>query len=306
MESVKVFAPATVANVGCGFDILGFALNNPGDEIIVSKKSTPGITIVNKTNLKLPLDPEKNTSGIAVIKYLEYIHSNQGFEITFISKIAPGSGIGSSAASSVGALFGANTLLNSPLAPIDLVQFAMHGERVASGTAHADNVAPAMLGGFVLIRSYSPLDIIKIEFPDNLYAAVVHPQIEVRTEDARKILMQNIPLKNAISQWGNTAGLIAGLMKGDYNLIGRSLEDFIIEPIRSILIPGFKDVKSAAMANGALGCSISGSGPSIFTLNEGKETAERVGAAMKERFENLGLDCHCHISSINKVGPHIC
>ncbi|MDJ1483058.1 homoserine kinase [Cytophagaceae bacterium YF14B1] len=306
MDSLHIFAPATVANVAAGFDILGFALNAPGDEITIRKTDTPGITIHNKTEFaSMPLAPEKNTAGVALQAYLQHLGSEQGFEITFLKKIKPGSGIGSSAASSAAAVFGANELLGRPLERKDLVQFAMQGEKLASGSAHADNVAPALMGGFVLVRSYNPLDLVTIPVPENLYASVIHPQIELKTEDSRRVLRKQILLKDAVVQWGNTAGLIAGLFKGDYELIGRSLQDVIIEPIRSLLIPGFEAIKTAALQAGALGCSISGSGPSIFTLSTSEDTAQTVAKAMQQMCSQQGIESEIHVSPINTQGPRI-
>ena len=224
-KSIKVFAPATVANVGSGFDILGFAINDPGDEFIIKLKATPGIKIKNKTPYSLPLEPKKNTAGISLLSFLNQIGSKQGFELTISRKIKPGSGLGSSAASAIASVFGANLLLGNPLSSEELVIHAMEGEKYVTGVGHADNVGPALLGGFILIRSYSPLDIVRIPCPKSLFCSVVHPQIEVRTEDARKILKKQVKFEDAITQWGNVGGLIAGLMKSDYSLIGRSLEE---------------------------------------------------------------------------------
>ncbi|WP_026462134.1 homoserine kinase [Adhaeribacter aquaticus] len=305
-ESIRVFSPATVANVACGFDVLGFALESPGDEIEVRKKDEPGFTVINKTkDTVFPADVNKNTAVVSLQAYLQHIGSDQGFEITFHSKIKPGSGIGSSSASAAASVFAVNELLGNPLKQIDLVQFAMQGEKAAAGVAHADNVAPAILGGFVLVRSYAPLDLIEIPFPDDLYCTIIHPQIEVKTEDARKILRKGITLKDAVTQWGNIAGLIAGLMKGDHALIGRSLTDVIIEPIRSMLIPGYDAVKEAAMQAGALGGSISGSGPSMFALSSSEETAIKVAKAMKETFSKYEIENHSYVSKINKQGPKV-
>lgn len=306
MDSLHIFAPATVANVAAGFDILGFALNAPGDEILIRKTDAPGITIQNKTEFAgMPLQPEKNTAGVALQAYLQHLSSEQGFEIVFLKKIKPGSGIGSSAASSAAAVFGANELLGRPLERQQLVQFAMQGEKMASGTAHADNVAPALMGGFVLVRSYHPLDLVPIPVPKNLFASVIHPQIELKTEDARRVLRKQIWLKDAVVQWGNTAGLIAGLFKSDYELIGRSLQDVIIEPVRSLLIPGYEIIKKAALNAGALGCSISGSGPSIFALSSDQETATDVAQAMQQVCEQYGIDSDIHVSPINTQGPRV-
>lgn len=307
MNEVLVQSPATVANVAAGFDIMGFALNNPFDEVLVRKTKELGVRIVNETGTfpDMPLEPQHNTAGIALQTYLAHVRPEYGFELVFKTKIKPGSGIGSSAASAVAGVFGANFLLNQPLTREQLLPFVMEGEKVASGVAHADNVGPALLGGFVLVRSYHPLDVVKIDTPECLAAAVVHPQIEVRTEDARAILRKEVLLKDAIQQWGNTAGLIAGLLKNDVGLVGRSLNDVIIEPIRSILIPGFKEVKAAALNEGALGCSISGSGPSIFTLNDSLETANKVAKIMQSTFEAIGISANAYVSKINNEGVKI-
>ncbi len=305
-KAVRVFAPATVANVGSGFDILGFALEGPGDVIVVSATGTPGITIVNATPYSaIPLDPKQNTAGIAVEAYLEKIGSEQGIEIRIEKKIRPGSGIGSSSASAAGAVFGVNELLGRPLEAEALVELAMQGEKAASGAAHADNVAPCLLGGFVLVRRYDPLDIIRLPCPKNLYCTILHPQIELRTEDARRILKREITLKDATRQWGNIAGLVAGLFMEDYGLIGRSLEDVIIEPVRSLLIPGYHEAKRNAMDAGALGCSISGSGPSLFALSQDEATARQVGENMAKVFKKLEIDHEIYVSKINEAGPSI-
>lgn len=304
-KTIKVFAPATVANVSCGFDVLGFAVNSPGDEAIVTMTDKPGVVITKITGDegRLPLDPKKNTVSATIIKMLEQLGENRGFEIELHKKMPLGSGLGSSAASSVAGIFAVNELLGKPLTPIQLLPFAMEGERLASGTAHADNVGPALFGGFVLIRSYHPLDVIRIPTPSDLYASIVHPHIEVETRDARSILRKEIKLKDAITQWGNVAGLVTGLITSDYALIGRSMQDVIVEPLRAILIPGFYDVKDAAIQAGALGGGISGSGPSIFALSRREDTAQKVGAAMVSAFKNIGIDSDLFVSQINANGP---
>lgn len=305
-KEIHIFVPATVANVAAGFDILGFALERPGDEIRIKKTASSGIKIHNQSSFStMPLDPQKNTSGVALQAFLDHLESKQGFEITFLKKVKPGSGIGSSAASSVAAVFGANELLGNPLSSKDLIAFAMEGERLASGSAHADNVAPALLGGFVLIRSYNPLDIVPLPTPPQLYCSIIHPQIELKTEDARKVLKKQITLQNAVVQWGNTAGLIAGLFKEDYELIGRSLCDVIIEPIRSLLIPGYEAIKESAMKAGALGCNISGSGPSLFAFSTSQEKAQEVAEAMQKVCTQLKIDSDIYVSKVNKKGPVI-
>jgi len=306
-EEIRAYAPATVANVACGFDILGFAVEEPGDEVILRRKATPGVTIgkITGDDGRLPLDPTLNTAGVSVLALLEHLRAEQGIEIELHKHMPLGSGLGSSAASSVASVFAANALLGNPLQKIDLLPFALEGERVACGSAHADNAAPALLGGFVLIRSYAPLDVIHIPTPPDLYCTLIHPNIEIRTEDARKILKKTIRFHDAIVQWGNIAGLIAGLMQEDYALIGRSMQDVIIEPIRSILIPQFQEIKAAALEAGALGCSISGSGPSMFALSTSAAIAADTGKAMQQGFDRIGVNSEVYLSKINKTGPKI-
>jgi homoserine kinase len=300
-KSVSVLSPATVANVVCGFDILGFALNKPNDVFTISLSEEKGVTIINDDEYDLPLDPEKNVSGAALLALLSETPDVKGLTLISKKQIKPGSGIGSSAASAAGAVVAANYLLDGRFSKEDLVRFAMFGEKVASGVKHADNIAPAIYGGVTLIRSIFPLDIVNIDAPE-LHVTVVHPQIEVRTADARQILKQRVLLKDAIKQWGNIAGLVAGLIKQDYALIGRSLEDVIIEPVRSILIPGFDDVKRKCKEAGALGGGISGSGPSIFMLSESKSRALEIEIVMKEVYEKIGLAYHTHVTTINREG----
>lgn len=305
MNQVKLYCPATIANLSCGFDVLGLCLDNVGDEMIVRKSAKKGVRITKIEGADLPLETEKNVAGVAILAMLEEIDPDFGFEIEIYKHIKAGSGIGSSAASSAGAVFGVNELLGHPFSRKELVKFAMQGEKLASGNAHADNVAPALLGGFTLIRSSSPLDIIKIESPNELYATVIHPQIELKTSDARSVLKQNVSLKSAITQWGNVGGLIAGLYTQDYGLIGRSLHDEIVEPIRSVLIPGFDQIKQTALENGALGSGISGSGPSIFALSKGKETAEKIAKGMCAVYEQMNLPYEIHVCKVNDTGMKV-
>lgn len=302
MKEIKVFCPATIANVSCGFDVLGLALDSVGDEMTVRKTSEKGIRISKITGQDLPLETEKNVSGVAGLALLAKSGFDGGFEIEIDKRIKPGSGIGSSAASSAGAVWAMNELLDRPFSKLELVQFAMQGEKLASDVAHADNVAPAIYGGFTLVRSYDPLDIIPIPTPSELYATVIHPQIEIKTSDSRKILKTTISMQQGIQQWGNLGGLIAGLFQNDYDLIGRSLHDHIVEPIRSILIPAFDDIKANALKAGALGSGISGSGPSIFALSKGEDVAKQVAESMKETYQNIGVDFDIHISKINSQG----
>jgi homoserine kinase len=303
---IKVFAPATVANVSCGFDIFGFAIEEPGDVVEIQRCEKPGIIIkdIFGDEGRLPRKAEKNAVTGVMIHLLKHLGiSDFGCEVTLHKNMPLGSGMGSSAASAVAGVVAMNELLDCPLSRQELLPFAMEGERIASGSAHADNVGPALLGGFVVIRSYTPLDVFSIPFPSDLYCTLVHPDIEINTKDARYILRDEVSLKNTISQMGNVAGLVAGLMKEDYDLISRSMVDVIIEPVRSILIPDFNLVKQAALDYGALGCSISGSGPSMFALSRGVDNASKVGLAMKHTFANAGIESSTHVSLINKGGP---
>jgi len=305
MDAIKIFAPATVANLSCGFDVLGCCLDTVGDEMIISLVDEPGVRITKIEGADLPLETEKNVAGVAVNALLASYAKPVGVHIEIYKNIKAGSGIGSSAASSAGAVWAVNHLLKNPFTPTELVQFAMEGERLASGNAHADNVAPALLGGFTLVRSYTPLDIIKLNSPKDLVMTVIHPQIEVKTSDARSVIKHKIELKQAIHQWGNVGGLVAGLYTEDYDLIGRSLEDVIVEPLRSILIPEFKNVRAVSLDNGALGCGISGSGPSIFALSKGLETANRVADGITQVYQKTGLPFDIHVSKINTEGIKI-
>lgn len=305
MNEIKIFCPATIANLSCGFDVLGLCLETTGDEMIIRKSSVKGIRITKILGADLPLATEKNVAGVAALAMLDTIESEFGFEIEIYKNIKAGSGIGSSAASAAGAVFGINELLGRPFTCKELVLFAMQGEKLACGNAHADNVAPALLGGFTLVRSSNPLDIIRIDSPSELYVTVVHPQIELKTSDARSVLKQTVSLKSAIIQWGNVGGLVAGLYTSDYDLIGRSLHDEIVEPLRRVLIPGFELIKKAACDHGALGSGISGSGPSIFALSKGKETADKVAKAMSAIYDDMNLPFEIHVSKVNKEGMKI-
>jgi homoserine kinase len=303
-DGLRVFAPATVANVAAGFDILGFAVDQPGDEVIARVGGPPGVRITRVTggDGQVPLDPAKNTAGVSVQHLLAATGSRAGIELEVHKRMPLGSGLGSSAASAVAAVVATNELLGTALPREALLPFAMEAERMACGAAHADNVGPALLGGFLLIRSYSPLDVVRIAAPGALVCTLVHPQVEIRTEDARKILKNKIAMREAVIQWGNTAGLIAGLLTADYGLIGRSLTDVIIEPARAILIPCFHRAKDAALDAGALGCSISGSGPSLFALTRGRSIAEATGQAMAGVYRAAGIGCEVYVSNINCRG----
>lgn len=301
MKEITIHAPATVANLVCGFDVLGLCLHEPYDIMRVRMLDKREVIIRTTDGYPLPSDPAMNTAGAPLIEMLAVLKQEVGFEVIITKHIKPGSGIGSSAASAAGAVVAANNLLGNIFTKEDLVRFAMFGEKVASGVKHADNIAPCIYGGVTLIRSIFPLDIIPIASPV-LFVSVLHPQIEVRTSDAREILRKEVLLKDAIRQWGNIAGLVAGLMMGDYELIGRSLEDVIIEPVRSILIPGFDRIKADCKAAGAIGGGISGSGPSIFMLSRDETTAQVVAGVMKSVYNQIGVEYHIYVTTINQEG----
>ena len=305
MKEIKIFTPATVANISCGFDILGLCLDTVGDEMIVREVPEKGIRLTKITGQELPLETHKNVAGVAGLALLEQADASVGYEIEIYKKIKPGSGIGSSAASAAGAVFAINELLGKPFSKQELIYFAMQGEKLASGTEHADNVSPVILGGFTLVRSYKPLDVLKINSPDDLYATIIHPQIEVKTSDSRAVLKNQVSLKKMVTQMGNFGGLISGLYTSDYDLIGRSLHDEIIEPNRLVLIPEFNKIKKGVIQAGALGAGISGSGPSIFALSKGKETANIVGETMAEIYNTTDIDYDIHVSKINQQGIKI-
>lgn len=302
---IEVFAPATVANVGCGFDVLGFALHRPGDTVVVRRRAGTGLVIsgVDGEGSDIPLDPEKNTAGVAALALLDHLNERMGIEMRIHKGIPIGSGAGSSASSAVGAAMAVNELLGQPLDKRGLLPFALAGEAIASGGAiHADNVGPCLLGGMLLVRSNADLDTVDIPCPEGLHAVVVLPKHRVLTSEARAILRTEIPMKEAVIQWGNVGGLIAGLMQSDFGLIGRSLEDVIVEPYRSQLIPGFHEVRQAALQSGALGCGISGAGPAVFALCQGESVAFSVAIAMQAAFAEAGLESRRYVSSINTVG----
>lgn len=301
MASVKIQAPATIANLVCGFDILGLALNEPVDLMELHLSNETGIRIHHNDGYSLSEEPEQNVAGVSLIALMQDYKKPVGFDLTITKQIKPGSGLGSSAASAAGAVVAANHLLGNIFSKKDLVRFAMNGEKLASGVKHADNIAPCIYGGITLIRSILPLDIVSLTAPP-MYVTIVHPQIEVKTADARQILRNELQLKMAIKQWGNIAGLVTGLLQGDYELIGRSLEDVIIEPVRSILIPGFDEVKRLCREAGAIGGGIAGSGPSIFMLSKEKGTANEVEKQMRQVYERLGIEYKTYVTTINYNG----
>lgn len=307
MKKIKAFAPATIANLSCGFDVLGLAVEQPGDAVEITLNNSGRVTIdaIEGDDGKLPREAEKNTAGVAVLEFLKAVGSTTGASITLQKNLPLGSGMGSSAASAVAAVVAINHLVGNPLTRQQLLPFVMEAERIACGSAHADNVAPSLLGGLVLIRDNHPLDVIEIPTPPLLRCVLVHPHVEVKTRDARSVLKPTIALKDGITQWANTAALVAGMLKEDYELIGRALVDVVAEPNRADLIPGFRKVKEAALKNGALGGGISGSGPTLFCLCKGDDDAQRAGKAMQQKFEELHLHSELFISPINKRGASI-
>lgn len=304
-NSIKVTAPASVSNVGPGFDIMGFAIDQVSDELIIKESGKKGITIKRITGDggQIPLDPKKNTAGYAILKMQEKTGDDRGYQLEIKKVTGLGGGLGSSAASAVAAVFAYNKIIGDPFTRDELLDYALMGESIASKAIHADNVAPSLFGGFILIRSYDPIDIIKITPPKDLYCTVVYPQIVVKTSEARKILKKTISLKDGIAQCGNVAGLITGLIKRDYDLLGRSLVDRFAEPYRATLIPGYQQIKDSALSAGAIGCSISGSGPSIFAFSTNQTSAESIGRAMKRAVTKNGMKSKLYISLINKSGP---
>ena len=302
MDSIKIFSPSSVANLSCGFDVLGLCLDTIGDEMIIKKSTIPGLRIIKIDGEDLPLAIEKNVAGVAAKSYLNKFPTEIGIDIEIYKKIKAGSGIGSSAASAVGAVFGINELLERDIRKIDLIPYALEGEKLASGETHADNIAPAMLGGLTLIRNVESLDIIKLPSPSELIITIIHPKIELKTSHARTIIKKQVPLKSVINQTANIAGFISGLYTNDYDLISRSLNDDIIEKERSLLIPGFNSLKKTALEIGALGCGISGSGPSVYALSRGLTKAEEVASSFKNIISRLGIDYDIYISKINSKG----
>lgn len=305
MNEVSIFSPATVSNVVCGFDCLGFALAQPHDEMTVRKIEEKVIRIENRDGYELPTDPARNVAGIALRALMEEAALEHGFEIVSTKNIKPGSGIGSSAASAAGAVIAANRLLGDRYSKAELAEFAIKGESFASGAIHADNIAPCVYGGFVLVRAVEPLDIVALNYPP-LFATIIHPQIEIKTSEARAILPKEVPLKSAVRQWSNLGSLVAALANSDIELIRRSLEDVIVEPVRKSLIPRFDELKRACLEAGALGGGISGSGPSVFMLSETNEVARSVEKAMFFIYNQTGIEFNTYVSGIESEGVRFC
>ncbi len=306
MKKIKVFAPASIANLGCGFDIMGMALDEVGDvlEMCLDGEGS-GIAISNGTDVPLPEDPEDNVITPVIRKFFALTGHSGRVEVRILKKIYPGSGIGSSAASSAAAAFGINELFGAPLSEEDVVVCAMEGENLASGGYHADNAAPAVMGGITLIRGYDPLDIIKLPVPGNLYCPVIHPHLTVSTKEARSILPKEIPMHTAITQWGNVGGLVAGLCTGNIELVGRAMRDAVAEPYRKGFIPGFDELRAKLLGAGALAMNISGSGPSVFALANRGDIAQRVGAIMERHFAQQGILSETYVVKVSNKGARL-
>lgn len=302
LQGVRLFAPASIANISCGFDVLGLCLENIGDYMEIRRSEKSGIRITSIKGQDLPLEAENNVAGVAGLAMLKAYNPKLGFDISIEKNIKPGSGIGSSAASAAGTVAGINYLLGNPFTSEELIPFAMEGERLACGSAHADNVAPAILGGFTLVRDTNPLDVVKLPTPLELTATVIHPKIEVKTADARAVLKKRVSLETAINQWANVGALVASLYEEDYALLSRSLVDEIVEPARCILIPKFAQLKKACAEAGALGSGISGSGPSVFALSRGMTDANKVAEAMFEVYKKTGVPFEIHVSPVKQTG----
>jgi len=305
MNEIKILSPATVANVSCGFDVLGFCLDTIGDEMVIRKTDKKGIHITKIEGYDLPFEAKNNVAGVSALAMLDHAQPDCGFEIEIYKNIKPGSGVGSSSASAVGSVFGMNELLGKPYNKTELTNFAMKGEALASQCEHADNIAPAIFGGFTLVKSVAPLEILELPTPKDLFAVIIHPQIEIKTSESRAILPKKIDLQDAITQWSNVGSLVHALHTSDYELLSRSLTDVAVEPHRSKLIPHFDTVRQAAIQNGALGCGISGSGPSIFSLCFGNESAQKVAKAIKDVYSETEISFHVYVSEINTEGIKI-
>ena len=306
MKTIKVFAPASIANLGCGFDIMGMALDEVGDvlEMTLDEQGS-GLGITNCTDVPLPADVEDNVVTPVIRKFFELTGHGGRVDVRILRKIYPGSGIGSSAASSAAAAFGINELFGAPLGEEDVVVCAMEGENLASGGYHADNAAPAVMGGITLIRGYDPLDIIKLPVPGNLYCPVIHPHLTVSTKEARSILPREIPMHTAITQWGNVGGLVAGLCTGNIELVGRARRDAVAEPYRKGFIPGFDELRAKLLGAGALAMNISGSGPSVFALASRSDIAQRVGAIMERHFAQQGILSETYVVKVSNKGARL-
>jgi len=304
MNQIKIFSPASVSNLCCGFDVLGFSIDGIGDELTITKSTNKGINIKEIKGYNVPLENNKNTASVAAQALLDHLKINEGFDIEINKKIKPGSGIGSSAASAVGAVYGINKLLGNPLKHEELLKFAMKGEFISSKTAPADNVASALYGGTILVNNRENYKVIKLPVPKNLHAIIHHPLIEIKTSDSRGILPKSIDLKIASDQLSSLGGFIHSLHTQDFDLMKISLKDYLVEQFRSDYVPAFNEIKSIADLNNTICCSISGSGPSIFTLVNSINDAKRLKLVFDEIYKDKKLDFNSYITSLNSKGVH--
>jgi len=305
MDSIKVFSPGSITNLSCGYDILGLCLQNRGDEITVSKTNKKGIIIKSIEGHVLTKDINKNVAGIAAQALLKNININYGFEIEIKKGIKPGSGIGSSAASSAGTVYAINQLLDSPFSHLDLIKYSMEGERFVSGSYHADNVAPIILGGITLVRSIDAIDVIKLPSPKSLEVIIVRPNIEIKTSDSRKVVKKKIKIEKMVQQSANLGSFISSLYTEDFDLMSKSVVDEIIEPDRSMLIPEFDKIKKISIDSGAIAVGISGSGPSIFSLSNNISLSNKILDNFTNHYDKLRIDYDGFISKINTAGIKI-
>ena len=304
MNQIKIFSPASVSNLCCGFDVLGFSIDGIGDELKITKSTNKGVNIKEIKGYNVPLENNKNTASVAAQALLDHLKINEGFDIEINKKIKPGSGIGSSAASAVGAVYGINKLLGNPLKHEELLKFAMKGEFVSSKTAPADNVASALYGGTILVNNRENYNVIKLPVPKSLYAIIHHPLIEIKTSDSRGVLPKSIDLKIASDQLSALGGFIHSLHTQDFDLMKISLKDYLVEQFRSDYVPAFNEVKTIADLNNTICCSISGSGPSIFTLVNSLNDAKRLKLVFDEIYKDKKLEFNSYITSLNSKGVH--
>jgi homoserine kinase len=308
VAAITAFAPATVSNVACGFDVLGFALDSPGDEVTARLTEDGQVRIDDIVNDggRLPRDAAKNTAGVAARALLDALGERRGVALTIRKGLPLSSGLGGSAASAVAAVVAVDAALGART-PLDrLLASAFEGERNGAGSAHADNIAPSIYGGFVLVRSAKPPDIVRLPVPNGLTAVVVHPEIEIETAKARALLGDQVPLADAVQQWANLGAFVDALHRQDLDLLSRSLEDRIAEPRRAALVPGFAAIKAAAVRAGALGCSLSGSGPSLFALCRDAASAARVAESMTAAVRaHIGGEPQTYVSPISPRGARV-
>lgn len=305
MDSIKVFAPASVANIGCGYDTMGFAVASLGEEIELIKRDDSRLVISEITGAELSMDPEQNVTSIAIQALLDELGSTQGFDINIHKQIKPGSGLGSSASSAAGAAFAANELLGRPFSKDELIRFALEGEAFASKSYHADNVAPSLLGGILVIRSYDPLELFRVETSMDLHVLIVFPDVEVKTAESKKLLPKDIPISVARNQWGNVGAFIHALHTNNYDLLNRSIADHIAEPVRKKFIPRYDEVKDVVMNHGSVGFNISGSGPSMFALFKGSDALEESIDDIMALYHDTDYDVSIHRTKIDTQGCRI-